>query len=336
MNDALMQLCTRHAAFWNGEGEAPLRQVTAHTPLRSLSAMPLADGSQLAEGQVLLPGLIDPVRFYNTHVKPKELINGDFITSVGPPHLCWTEAIMGCPIHVATGGPWAKPFIDDVQDVNRVTGDVAWLEKLDAFVDFLSARVDGQCPIVQPLMRGPLDMMASALGHEAMCLALITEPKASEAFLDRCADLFIEIANRRLAHTPVFQGGYLSSYGIWAPGPVVRTQVDNGTMLSPKVYRERARSADQKVIEAFDYSLIHMHSGCLHLSDVLLEIDALKVIQVSIDYPGGPLAAEVMPIIERIMQKKPVIVTGPVSEAELGMLEALKPAGRMCFQVQLV
>lgn len=243
---------------------------------------------------------------------------------------------MGCPVQVATGGPWAEPFVEDVKDVDRVRIDAAWMQKLAVFVDFLVDKSAGRFPIVQPLMRGPLDMMASALGHEPMCVALMDEPNASEAFLDRCADIFIETANLRLAHTPEFEGGFLSSYGIWAPGPVVRTQIDNGTMLSPKVYRERARVYDQKVIEAFAFPLIHVHSGCLHLADALLEIDALKVIQVSIDYPGGPLAAEVMPILERIIQKKPLIVTGPVSEGELGMLDALEPRGRVCMQVQLV
>ena len=336
MESGLKHLCARHAAFWNGEVDAPLRQVTDYAPLKALNAMPLADGSYLNEGQVLSPDKIDPPRFYGARPGNRALIQGDFIRGIGPPHLCWTEAIIGCPIQVATGGPWAEPFLGDVKDIDRVQADTAWLEKLDAFADFLVAQVDGQYPIVQPLMRGPLDMMASALGHEAMCMALVQEPQASEKLLHRCADIFIQAAKRLQAHTPTFEGGYVSSYGLWAPGPVVRTQVDNGTMLSPQMYRERVRAADQKVIEAFDYPLIHVHSGCLHLADALLEIDALKVIQVSIDHPGGPLAADVMPILTRIIQKKPLIVTGPVSTEELDMLDALKPRGRVCMQVQRI
>jgi len=63
---------------------------------------------------------------------------------------------------------------------------------------------------------------------------------------------------------------------------------------------------------------------------------ALKVIQVSIDFPGGPLATEVMPILQKIVQKKPLVVTGPVTREELAALERLEPQGRLCMLVEIV
>jgi hypothetical protein len=239
-------------------------------------------------------------------------------------------------VRVVTGGPWAEPFAADWRAPGRRAPDERWLAKLDAFVDLLAGRAGGRYPIVQPLMRGPVDMMASAVGHEETCLALMEEPAAAAAFLDVCADFFIRTARRRLERTPPFAGGYLSGYGIWAPGRVVRTQIDNATMLSPAVYRERVLAHDRRVIEAFDNPLIHLHSGCLHVADVLLEVEALKAVQVSIDYPGGPLAAEVLPILERIVRRKALIVTGPVTGEELASLEALAGLGSLCLRVSLV
>jgi hypothetical protein len=60
------------------------------------------------------------------------------------------------------------------------------------------------------------------------------------------------------------------------------------------------------------------------------------VIQVSIDFPGGPLATEVMPILQKIVQKKPLVVTGPVTREELAALERLEPQGRLCMLVEIV
>ena len=91
--DALKLLCERHEAFWNGEGETPLRRVTAHTPLKPRSAMPLADGSQLAEGQVLLPERIDPSRFYGPNPGPKALVNGDFISAEAYVPVTWATHV---------------------------------------------------------------------------------------------------------------------------------------------------------------------------------------------------------------------------------------------------
>ena len=332
--DDLKQLLERHRAFWNGGGEKLLRRVTPHVPLQEKGSIPLADDSTATEGQYITPELIEPRRFYSEASKPGTVVNGDFIVGTGPPGLCWTEAILGCRVQVVRGGPWAQPFLNDWTDIEPLKADEAWLEKLVEFVEFLAARAGGSYPIVQPLMRGPIDMMAAALGHERMCIALIEAPRQSDALLERAADFFVCTAARRLQHTPTFEGGYLSSYGIWAPGRVVRTQVDNATLLSPALYRERVLKHDLRVIEAFDYSLIHLHSGCLHIVDELLPLKALKVIQVSLDYPGGPLAADVLPILERILQQKSLIVTGPVTEAELGDLEALEPPGRLCLQVE--
>ncbi len=336
MRDDLKGLLKRHEAFWRGEGERALRQVTAHAPLREQGGIPLTDGGRAREGQYITPDLIDPRRFYGENGGAGSVISGDFMAGSAPPGLCWTEAILGCPVRVVTGGPWAEPFFEEGTDLGRLTADERWLKKLDAFVDFLVARAGGRHPVGQPLFRGPVDMMASALGHERMCVAFVESPEWADAFLEVCAEVFIEAARRRLDHTPPFEGGYISGYGIWAPGSVVRTQVDNATLLSPGVYRERVLPHDRRVIEAFDCPLIHLHSGCLHIVDDLLRVEALRAIQVSIDYPGGPLASEVMPIFRRVLREKPLIVTGPVTEAELRELEALDPPGRLCLRVEIV
>jgi len=334
--DELEGLLPRHEAFWRREKGTLLKRVTEHSPLGANRGIPLADGTRAAEGQFITPELIDPRRFYGEDGGSRSAVSGDFIAGAGPPHLCWTEAILGCPVRVVTGGPWAEPFFADWADLGGLAPDERWLEKLDGFVDFLSARAQGRYPVVQPLMRGPVDMMASAVGHERMCVALMEEPEPVKAFLEVCAGFFIRTAERRLERTPKFAGGYLSGYGIWAPGKVVRTQVDNATMLSPAVYGERVLRHDRRIIESFDFPLIHLHSGCLHVVDNLLEVEALKAVQVSIDYPGGPLAAKVQPILERIVRKKALIVTGPMTEAELGPLEALASQGSLCVHAQLV
>ena len=355
MGDDLKGMLKRHEAFWRGEGERALRQVTAFQPLEEQGNLPLADGSRAKEGQALTPDMIDPRRFYGDAEPMRRRglpdvasggrsagdgegspIRGDFMTGSAPPGLCWTEAIIGCPVRMVTGGAWAEPFFEEKGDPADLQPDARWLGKLDEFVDFLVGRADGRYPVGQPLFRGPVDMMAAALGHERMCVALMEDPAWTDAFLGRCAEMFIEVARRRLAHTPAFEGGYLSAYGIWAPGTVVRTQLDNATLLSPEVYRERALPHDRRVIEAFDFPLIHVHSCCLHIVDDLLGVEALRAIQVSIDYPGGPLASDVLPVFGDILKVKPLIVTGPVTRGELEALEGLEPSGRLCLQAQVI
>lgn len=337
MSGELARTLEKHAAFWRGDGATSLRQVTEHEPLQDLGRIPLGGGATTTEGQTLSPDQIEPAAFYSSSGISGSPVDGEFLRGVGPPHLCWTEAIIGCGVKVVTGGPWAEPFLKEEAAPHRTDAlrlEEAWLQKLEDFADFLVKYVDGNRPVVQPLMRGPVDMMASAMGHEAMCIALAESPGEAGAFLGFCADAFLAAARRLLEHSPSFGGGYLSSYGIWAPGTVVRNQIDNATMLSPKMYRDRVLPHDRRILEAFDYSLMHVHSGCLHVMDVLLEEDALQAVEVSIDYPGGPLVMEILPILERILEHKPLIVSGPVTAEELRALDGLDGQGRLCLRVR--
>ena len=336
MSDAELQsILARHEAFWRREGEGPLISMQEHAPLEDRGGIPLADGTAAEEGQLITPDMVDPHAFYASP-PPDTVIRGDFIAAEGPPALCWTEAAMGCPVRMVTGGAWADPFVAAWDASSTIAPNQDWLAKLDEFMDYLNERAQGGYPLTQPLMRGPVDMMAAAFGHEEACLMLMSEPDAADAALDACADLFIDVAERRLAKTPRFHGGYLSAFGIWTPGTVVRTQVDNATMLSPQTYRERVLPFDRKVIEHFERTIIHLHSGCLHIIDELLEVDALTCMQVSIDFPGGPLAAESMDALRRMLERKPLIVTGPVYESEVEALRSLEPAGGLCLQLQVV
>ena len=335
----LQQLIERHTAWWDRSTCTLLERVSEYTPREASGSnprgVPLADGTRSAEGQAIGPEMIDPARFYDDPPADVTACNGDFIQSMSPPHLCWTEAVVGCPVRVATGGPWAEPIAADWREPARLEADPRWLEKLEGFVRLLVERAQGRCPVTQPLMRGPVDMMASAVGHEDACMALIDEPGRAADFLSHCTDIFIEIAERRLRLTPPFHGGYLSSYGIWAPGRVVRTQIDNATMLSPAMHRDQLLEHDRAIMGAFDFALIHVHSGCLHVVDSLLDVDELQAIQITIDHPGGPLAQEVMPILERVVRHKPLIVTGPVTPQELESLRRLGQQGSVCLLVRL-
>lgn len=333
--DELGDLLARHTAFWRRQGSAPLLAVGRHRPLEVRGGIPLADGSRATDGVLVAPDMLDPARFH-AGAAVTEVVRGDFLAGMEPPAMCWTEAAFGCPVRIVTGGPWAEAFLHDWARDRPIVPDRRWIDKLDAFVDDLVARAAGRWPIGQPLMRGPVDMMFAGLGHEEACVAVKTDPAASDRILDGCATLFIDMARRRLQRSPLFAGGYLSSYGIWSARPVVRTQVDNASLLSPATYRERVLPFDRKVFEAFEVALIHLHSCCLHIVDDLLREEALDCIQVSIDYPGGPLAAQVLPVLQRILEVKPLIVTGPVYAAELRQLRGLQPAGGLCLQVQLV
>lgn len=335
-------LLERHTGFWKMEAtDRPLMSVAPYQPMQRSRKRGkfLWGGRTIEEGEHITPDTVDLRHFLGG--APESVVDGDFIRGAGLPGLCWTEALLGCPIRMGTGGVWAEHFLDDWPDLKSLCemqkprDDNPWLEKFREGTRMLVERANGRYPIVQPLMRGPVDMMASALGHDRMVLAFLDHPDGAQILLNHCTDLFIGLAETHLSLAPPFHGGY-TDYGIWAPGPIIRTQADNAVLLSPRLYRERFLPCYARIFRRFEYSVIHLHSGCLHIVDDLLEQEELNAIQVSIDFPGGPLAEEVLPVLERMHQKKPLILTGAVTDRALRLLlDTLSPAG-LCLAVRRI
>jgi hypothetical protein len=320
-------LLERHGAFWTRHPVAePILRVRPHRPLGwgghfGRYVRPFGEGE-----------LIEPERMTFEPDEPAALVDGPLFCGLQLPGVCWTEALLGCPVRMETGGAWAERFLFGPDDVRRVLDRARagqpspWLKRFREAVSAFAEMAKGRFPLVQPLMRGPLDMMASALGHEQTVEAFLDYPELAGALLGRCAGLFIEMAAEFLSLAPPFLGGGVT-FGLWTPGGPIRTQLDNAVLVSPDMYREHCLPHDARVFASFDPVVLHVHSGCLHIVDHLLSARDLDAIQISIDHPGGPLAGEIMPILEKIQEKKPLIVTGPVTEAELEGLLSLPPAG---------
>ena len=331
-------LLTRHQAFWEmAPVEAPLLRIGRYQPLQRRQPLPLADGSLTQEGQRLRPELLDMQRLTDMLEEPSLVVNGDLLGSVAPTDLCWNEAIAGCPIRWRAGHVWSEPVSDHLDDLDRlrVSPDNPWLAKLVEWAGLLGARAGGRYPIGQPLLRGPIDIAAAVVGDEPLCWLMADEPAQFRRLLDRCTDLFITTATAWLAAVAPFRNGSCQ-YGIWAPGATVRTQADNAALLSPRLYREFLLPCDRRICAAFDYPLIHTHSGVLPIIvDVLLELPALRAIQAGFDYPAGPSVAELLPHLRKVSGRKPLIITGGVTREELDlMLASLSPQG-LCLQVDL-
>ena len=318
--------------------ERPILRVRPHQPL-GFGGHSGRFTPSLKEGD-----LIDPsgLRFEPVLAdEPAALLDGCFFNGFQLPGLCWTEALLGCPVRMETGGAWAEAFLGNREQVTErcrrgVPADSdPWLTRFRQGTALLAGRAGGRFPVIQPLMRGPLDMMAAALGHEAMATAFYDDPGLGRELLALCTDIFVALARQHVAQAPGFLGGDVT-FGLWAPGRAIRTQLDNAVLLSPRLYQDCFLPHDSRVFDSFDLVVMHVHSGCLHIVDALLSAPELDAIQVSIDFPGGPLLSDILPALERIQGRKPLIVTGPATEDEIERTLSLLPPAGVALDLQRV
>ncbi len=338
MGNSLAERLQRHRAFWHRESvDRPLVAVQTYKPL-AFKQVPLEDSAWAGGREVRLqPEMLDVRKF--AHVEhwfsaADSLAMGDWFSVRGPyVRVPWMEAILGCPIYVDrdSGSMWSEPFLKSPTEWSgfRLQPDNPWFRKMLEFTRLLVEENDGTYLVGQTLMRGPIDMVRALFGDQETCLALADYADEMRAIFEATTDAFIAVAEANQALIPRFHGGYCSYFGIWAPGTVVRTQCDMSALLSPQLYAKAVLPFEEKVCRPFDYSVIHLHSGFLHTVDALLEAELPTAIEIYLDTGSTPVQTrDLIPICRKILERKPLILEGPMTEADFAcVVESLPPRG---------
>jgi hypothetical protein len=229
---------------------------------------------------------------------------------------------------------WSAPYEGDPEDIVRRGANVEhnpWLELYREFVRLLRVACAGRLPVTaNSLLRGTSDLVAAVVGVKEACLLWLDDPQLAARLLRVCADAnlaFIEAGNSLLAP---FHDGYLCGYGIWAPGPVVRSQADHSTLLSARLYEQQILPYDIEVIRSCPYSVFHLHNPGLHVAPALVQVPELSAIEVVVDpYPASQRRGYEMAMYRLIQAHKPLILDAnfPSLEEADAVLAELSPRG---------
>ncbi len=331
-------LLERHKAWWQGRGT--LHAEVYHEPLGDLW-LPMADGSVAREDLAVWPGMLDADRMAGPPVGDGPIeTDGDLLRVVQPfPRVPWVEAILGTPVRatIAGGSMRTEAFVrtwDDWSERAGGQGD-GWLHLLLELTSKLVERSPGRRAVVPTLMRGPCDLAEAVLGPHLMCFSMYDHPGELRAFLANATTAFIDTLRAQLDLIPQIAGGHVNPFGIWAPGTVVRTQCDASAFLSPTHYADWYLPWDERICRAFDYSIIHLHSVSLHTVVPLLRVERPQAIQVTVETtPGAPSIPQMLPVFRRILERKPLIVDGQLSEEDLTTIWRQLPNDGLCVIVR--
>ena len=333
-------ILNRHVAFWNlSPVDDPLISKVS-SPVWRVKPYPVRSGKNLVSPRRLQPTDIDIERILGLDKPPREIFEGKRINPFGCVYSeAWTEAIIGCPIYASQVSCSSKPVSPPTQeamgtfsiDQARTSG---WAQVLETLVDKAVEAAGRTRPVRQPHLRGIVDMLAAYLGEEEMCLALADQPAHIEQLASQFAELYVVLAKRFLKSRPRWMGGYVSSWGLYAPGELLDYQADASSILSPASYDQHLRAYDAQVLKAFPYQVMHMHSCGLQIIEPVLRIDELLTVQISLDREANVWdPQEIVNSVEKIQQHgKRALITGGLTDEELReLLCQLDPRGLAVF-----
>jgi hypothetical protein len=358
----LTEKLRRHRAFWQREESGSLlRSVgvfAASMPVHLLQP----DGTIITQTERLTPDMVHPGEmiaevegWLARSLDPHLLSHWQAVATLGLGDLLpfcqpffkipWIEAMLGCPITMTEGQIWVERHPGGAQAVIQRGANLEhdpWLELYCQFLRQLCSQLQDRFPVTaNTLLRGPSDLVAAVLGVREACVGWVDQPDMMARLMRVCTDAHLAVIEAGDAVLGPYEGGpdeegYLSGWGIWAPGPVVRMQADHSTLLSPRMYERQILPFDLEVICAAPHCIFHLHNPGLHVAPALIEVDELDVIEVVVDpYPSEERKPYEMAMYERILEHKPLIldVNFPSAEEADSVLGQLSHRG-LCLNAR--
>jgi len=325
----------RHQAFWNRTEQGSFLRSDGVFAASLPVHLPQPDGTVISHAERLTADMVDPVamiaeveRWSLGTPDPHLLAHWQAVASVGlgdalpfsQPFfkIPWLEAMLGCPITMTEGQIWVERHPGGAEAVIQQGANLdgnPWLDLYCEFLRQLRDRLNDRFPVTaNTLLRGPCDLAAAVLGVREACIAWLDHPEMMARLMRVCTDVHLAVIEAGYALLDPYpdgpaDGGTISGWGIWAPGPVVRTQADHATLLSPGMYERQILPFDLEIIRACPYCIFHLHNPGLHLAPALLEVDELDVIEVVVDpYPREARKPYEMAMYKRILERKPLIL----------------------------
>ncbi|MBC7234671.1 MAG: hypothetical protein H5T69_02430 [Chloroflexi bacterium] len=231
----------------------------------------------------------------------------------------FTGAVFGAPVKATADMMTAEPILKDWGQLRELRFDLgnAWVQRALSLARQLVARSGGRYAVTPGLLEGPSDICAALRGITRLAGDLYQYPNE----VTRLAELGAEAWERymRTMHeiVPLYDGGTVTQWSVWTPGRGAALQEDFCTIISPNSFRRFFAPLDARLAATVDTAWIHVHAGAIHLVEPLLEIDALRAIQIVHDGAASPPMERLVAAMQQVQAAGKRLIVRKFSPVEL-------------------
>ena len=323
-------LLDRHCAFWRREEhDSFLRVATQYQPALPIG-LPQRDGRVITMAPHVTPDMVIPELLIEQAEQVDlsapggiNLLHSQYLAYVGqgdaPPHtfpfgkVPWLEAMLGCPIMITEGQIWSERYRGEADEIIARGANFehdAWFQLFLEFLRQLPPRLGSRFLVsANTLLRGASDLVAAIMGVQEAAIGWLDNPAFMASLLRVCTDAILTVVEAGYKVLGPAHGGYMATWDLWGPAPIVATQADHSSLLSARIYEQQILPYDLEVAACCPLSIFHLHNNGLHVAPALMQRPEITALEVAIDpYPTGKRKAWEVEMLQRIQQHKPLIL----------------------------
>lgn len=251
-----------------------------------------------------------------------------FFVNLGPGSIA---SYLGCPANFKDDTVWFGPPIlndwesssevkfDHQNNIWKITKELTSIAGEKGKHKFLVSFAD---------IGGVMDIIASLVENEKLCLDLIEYPDKVKELRDYIVQVWIECYDELFDIIKKNQDGTVCWLPIWSPGRTYALQCDFSAMISPKMYEEFVAPEIQTLARHLDNVVYHLDGpdAVKHL-DIILDIPEIDAIQW-VPGEGTPPAIHWIPMLRKIQKKKKSLFLYAEGSQEVEhLISGLSPEG---------
>ncbi|MDP3064642.1 MAG: hypothetical protein Q8O40_15775 [Chloroflexota bacterium] len=313
----------RYRAFWE--------RASTDRPLIGTTINPMPSIRSIAKEGLLAPKdllLEESLKEMEEEWQQWGEASGDAVWSASPIWAFhWLTALAGCRNARRGDIVWIGEGLHDWAQLPGVRFDREnpWFQRLAEFMQALARQSAGRYAVASPQLGQPADLLMHIRGPEKLAADLYDCPDKVAALVERCVDLSASAVAAAYELVPKRLGGYAGTIRyFWAPGQIVEMSEDVTIIMSPASHRKWVAPIHKALGSRYPYNILHLHSCSLHTVDNVLEIEEVTAVEITPDF-GADMRPHV-PLLKRILERKPLLIHGVMDIEEMKDLRGALPA----------
>lgn len=201
------------------------------------------------------------------------------------------------------------PLLKDLAEIDRLRFDESnpWWQRYRRQMDLFIRRGQGKWGISHFILIDALNFVFELIGATDTYLEAEDRPELVRRAIGLGHELNVRVQREFFERVGLFNGGTLSNFAQWIPGRIVSESLDPYHMTSAAYFERWGREPAERMLDAFDGGVVHIHGNGRHLLESAASLKGLKAVLL-MDDKGFPPAFDAIGELKQRLGDVPAAV----------------------------